>query len=174
VPADVADLVLFDDVIRHLIRISRVLHTPGGHALVVGGPALGKASVARLASFIAGFRTYRLSLNRYSLSVYFLKFRFYKLQQLRILGAVQIDHVRSISEFRSVYNGKKISQIALICDQVFTTSLDLSSLFFEIRLTYALSLYRLNQVKFLSTFAISTSFRYILTLLEYQEPPQYS
>lgn len=30
------DLVLFDDAIRHVARIFRVISNPGGHALLVG------------------------------------------------------------------------------------------------------------------------------------------
>jgi len=66
VPENVSDLVLFDDAIRQLVRISRILHTPGRHALLIGGePGLGKRSLAQLASFIAGCHTCNLSLSRY-------------------------------------------------------------------------------------------------------------
>jgi len=58
-----ADIVLFDDAIEHLVRISRLLHMPGGHALLIGDCGLGKRSLAHLASFVAGCRTYDLSLN---------------------------------------------------------------------------------------------------------------
>jgi len=64
VPGNVVDLVLFDDAIRHLVRISRILHTPGGHALLGGDPGVGKQSLAHLASFVAGCRTCHLSLGR--------------------------------------------------------------------------------------------------------------
>ena len=30
------DLVLFDDAIRHVCRIARVISNPGGHCLLVG------------------------------------------------------------------------------------------------------------------------------------------
>jgi len=64
--ADVTDCVLFDDALVQLVRISRILHTPGAHALLVGEPGLGKRSLAHLASFIAACRTFHLSLSRYA------------------------------------------------------------------------------------------------------------
>jgi len=65
IPENMSDLVLFDDVIGQLVRISRILHTPGRHALLIGDAGLGKRSVSHLASFIAGCHTCHLSLNRY-------------------------------------------------------------------------------------------------------------
>jgi len=64
VPRNIADLVLFDDAISQLVRLSRILHMPGGHVLLIGEPGVGKQSVAQLASFIAGYRACHLSLAR--------------------------------------------------------------------------------------------------------------
>jgi len=63
-PGKRMNLILFEDAMRHLMRVCRVIGTPRGNLLFVGVGGSGKQSLSRLAAYMAGHTTFQIVLTK--------------------------------------------------------------------------------------------------------------
>lgn len=56
------DLVLFEQAMEHITRISRVISRSNGHAMLIGVGGSGKQSLSKLSAFICGLEVKQLAI----------------------------------------------------------------------------------------------------------------
>ena len=60
----VMELVLFEDAVKHICRITRILSQPSGHGLLVGVGGSGKQSLSKLSSFICQYNIVMITISQ--------------------------------------------------------------------------------------------------------------
>ena len=63
-PAKQMNIILFDDALRHVLRISRCLGMNKGNILLVGIGGSGKQSMTKLASYCMGYTTFQITMQK--------------------------------------------------------------------------------------------------------------
>lgn len=64
-------LVLFDEVLDHILRIDRVFRQPQGHALLIGVSGGGKTVLSRFVAWMNGLSIFTIKVNN--------RYRYYKI-----------------------------------------------------------------------------------------------
>jgi len=59
-------LVLFDEVLDHVLRIDRIFRQPQGHLLLIGISGAGKTTLSRFVAWMNGLSVFQVTLHPYS------------------------------------------------------------------------------------------------------------
>jgi dynein heavy chain 1 len=57
-------IVVFDEVLEHILRIDRVLRQPLGHCLLVGNSGVGKTTLSRFVSWMNNISVFQIKAGR--------------------------------------------------------------------------------------------------------------
>lgn len=63
-PSKQMNLVIFDDALKHLLRLTRIVNSPSGNALLVGVGGSGKQSLTKLSAYICKHVFFQISLTK--------------------------------------------------------------------------------------------------------------
>ncbi|CEM36927.1 unnamed protein product, partial [Vitrella brassicaformis CCMP3155] len=63
-PAKSMNLVLFDDALKHIMRISRIIQLPCASAMLAGVGGSGKQSLTHLAGYIAPHKRFQITITK--------------------------------------------------------------------------------------------------------------
>jgi dynein heavy chain len=63
-PSKKMNLVIFNDALYHLLRVTRIINSPGGNVLLVGVGGSGKQSLTKLGSFICKQVFFQIALTK--------------------------------------------------------------------------------------------------------------
>jgi dynein heavy chain, axonemal len=66
------DIVLFEDAVRLLTKINRIISTTFGHALLIGLGGSGRHTLTRLAAFMQDYEYYEVSIKRFPNIILFI------------------------------------------------------------------------------------------------------
>ena len=59
----VMNLILFEDAIMHVCRVTRVISQGAGHVLLVGVGGSGKQSLSKLGAHMQGYTTHKITIS---------------------------------------------------------------------------------------------------------------